>query len=184
MSELPIVSHKDEIQAAVGRSRVVIIDGEAGCGKTKKAPGFVYEALLSKDPNAVEAVAIPKRAAVFNAFLNNRCQPYNVTYQHGGARDRNSINEQILFVTPGILLNEAYPQLALGEAYPSRRQLRRDGIYHPRQTGGGGSGSTPTPVRTYRDSLRGRWHFPPEPEASVTEGHLPSPPSGRNSGSG
>ena len=66
---LPIEKYREEIISKLKRNRVLIIQGETGCGKTTKVPQFLHESGIFTDfigvtqPRRVAAISIARRVA-------------------------------------------------------------------------------------------------------------------------
>ena len=64
---LPIYQHRQEILDQIGNQNVVVINGDAGCGKTTQVPQYIVEkAYESKAPCRIVCV-IPRRLSVLAA---------------------------------------------------------------------------------------------------------------------
>lgn len=72
--ELPVDSYRESLLAAVTSSRVVVIAGETGCGKTTRIPRFLLEGcvrsgdgakcnILVTQPRRISAVSVAQRVA-------------------------------------------------------------------------------------------------------------------------
>lgn len=72
--ELPVDSHRQRVISAVEFSRVVVIAGETGCGKTTRIPRFLLEEhvrggrgaecnILVTQPRRISAVSVAHRVA-------------------------------------------------------------------------------------------------------------------------
>lgn len=72
--ELPVDAHRQRVVSAVQSSRVVIIAGETGCGKTTRIPRFLLEEqvrggngaecnILVTQPRRISAVSVAHRVA-------------------------------------------------------------------------------------------------------------------------
>lgn len=72
--ELPVDSHRQHVISAVESSRVVVIAGETGCGKTTRIPRFLLEEriregqgaacnILVTQPRRISAVSVAHRVA-------------------------------------------------------------------------------------------------------------------------
>ena len=73
-AELPVDAHRERVVAAVQSSRVVVIAGETGCGKTTRIPRFLLEGsvrggegakcnILVTQPRRISAVSVAHRVA-------------------------------------------------------------------------------------------------------------------------
>uniref|UniRef100_A0A3P8S1Q8 ATP-dependent RNA helicase DHX30 n=1 Tax=Amphiprion percula TaxID=161767 RepID=A0A3P8S1Q8_AMPPE len=112
--ELPVDAHRQRVTSAVRSSRVVVIAGETGCGKTTRIPRFLLEEhvrggngaecnILVTQPRRISAVSVAHRIAQemgpalkhsvgYQVRLENRPPEYS-----GGA---------MLFLTVGVLLRK------------------------------------------------------------------------------
>lgn len=72
--ELPVDSHRQRVISAVQSSRVIVIAGETGCGKTTRIPRFLLEEgvrggegakcnILVTQPRRISAVSVAHRVA-------------------------------------------------------------------------------------------------------------------------
>lgn len=72
--ELPVDAHRQRVVSAVQSSRVVVIAGETGCGKTTRIPRFLLEEwvrggkgaecnVLVTQPRRISAVSVAHRVA-------------------------------------------------------------------------------------------------------------------------
>uniref|UniRef100_A0A8B9J5M9 Helicase ATP-binding domain-containing protein n=1 Tax=Astyanax mexicanus TaxID=7994 RepID=A0A8B9J5M9_ASTMX len=73
-AELPVDSHKERLLKAVADSRVLVVAGETGCGKTTRIPRFLLEGrvrdgegahcnVLVTQPRRISAVSVAQRVA-------------------------------------------------------------------------------------------------------------------------
>lgn len=72
--ELPVDAHRQRVISAVRSSRVIVLDGETGCGKTTRIPRFLLEEctrggkgadcnILVTQPRRISAVSVAHRVA-------------------------------------------------------------------------------------------------------------------------
>lgn len=72
--ELPVDAHRERVVSTVQSSRVVVIAGETGCGKTTRIPRFLLEErvrggqgaecnILVTQPRRISAVSVAQRVA-------------------------------------------------------------------------------------------------------------------------
>eukprot|EP01040_Poterioochromonas_malhamensis_P010727 gene10727-11689_t len=102
---LPIDEYREEILARIDRSRVVILSGETGCGKSTRVPIFIYEQAKEQRKECRIIICQPRRIACVN--LKNRLQEKfgdKVGLRMGHGVREESAATQILFVTSGYLV--------------------------------------------------------------------------------
>ncbi len=126
--ELPICAHRAEIERALASSRVVVVCGETGSGKTTQLPKMLLECgfgargrrIACTQPRRIAAVTVARRVAEeFGEPVGE-----SVGYQHRFER-KVSRNTRIKFMTDGVLLAEtrsdpllrAYDAVMLDEAH-------------------------------------------------------------------
>ena len=103
---LPIDKYADEILHRVENSRVVVVSGNTGCGKSTQIPQYLYRyhnndcRIICTQPRRVACINI---AARVSQQLNTNIGG-TVGY-HIGLEAKQSHQTQILFVTTGIMLN-------------------------------------------------------------------------------
>ena len=72
--KLPVDAHREKVISAVQSSRVVVIDGETGCGKTTRIPRYLLEEcvragegancnIIVTQPRRISAVSVAHRVA-------------------------------------------------------------------------------------------------------------------------
>ena len=105
---LPIMSHRKEIEKSFKESRVTIISGETGCGKTTKVPGFILDdrdisdtQLVITQPRRISAISVAERVAWERKVKIGEDVGYEVRFNH-----LSSPGTKLKFVTEGILLRE------------------------------------------------------------------------------
>ena len=126
--ELPICAHRAEIESALSSSRVVVVCGETGSGKTTQLPKMLLECgfgarghrIACTQPRRIAAVAVARRVAEeFGEPVGG-----SVGYQHRFER-KTSRDTRIKFMTDGVLLAEtrsdpllrAYDAIMIDEAH-------------------------------------------------------------------
>jgi ATP-dependent helicase HrpA len=125
--ELPIVAHRDEIIAALGKHNVVIISGDTGSGKTTQLPKMCLEAgrgqkkmIGCTQPRRIAAITVAERVAKELGAEYSYLVGHKIRFQ-----DKTTKNTKIKFMTDGILLAEtrsdhslhAYDTLIIDEAH-------------------------------------------------------------------
>ncbi|ALC49338.1 CG32533, partial [Drosophila busckii] len=108
--ELPITAFKQDFREALDATRVIIVAGDTGCGKSTQVPQYLYEfgyrGIACTQPRRLACVALAKRVA--QEMLDD--YGTKVGFQIRFERNRTQ-NTNILFITEGLLLR----QLALAE---------------------------------------------------------------------
>ncbi|XP_017145083.1 probable ATP-dependent RNA helicase DHX34 [Drosophila miranda] len=102
---LPITRFKDDLRTAMDSSRVVIIAGDTGCGKSTQVPQFLYDfgyrSIACTQPRRLACVSLSKRVA------HELLEDYGskVGFQIRFER-RKTQHTNILFITEGLLLRQ------------------------------------------------------------------------------
>ena len=106
-NDLPIITHKKELQEAIRDHQVVVVAGDTGSGKTTQLPQFCLELFADEkkmigctQPRRVAAVTVAQRV---RDELGNKgpLVGYKIRFQ-----DRTSLATRIKFMTDGVLLAE------------------------------------------------------------------------------
>lgn len=134
---LPVESYKEEILAKLGASRVLVIAGETGSGKSTKIPQMIYEAMENENvivtqPRRVAATSLAHRVGMemagrCKACKNGGCRLVGYTIRF---EDTCTAHTRISYVTDGILLKhfatdiKAYTTVVLDEVHD--RTVRTD----------------------------------------------------------
>lgn len=133
-ADLPVVTHREEILAAVRSRQVVIVVSDTGSGKTTQLPKMVAEALGDgkgrigcTQPRRIAAASVAERVAEELRVPLGGWVGYQVRFE-----DRISPETRVKFMTDGILLAETqtdpqfrqYRALILDEAH--ERSLNLD----------------------------------------------------------
>lgn len=106
---LPIAKHRQQIIAKLEKSRVLIVSGDTGCGKTTQVPKFILEQgmhngkevhIICTQPRRLAAINIAKRVA---QELGERVGQ-TVGYHVGMQRKKTPFVTKVTFMTTGIFL--------------------------------------------------------------------------------
>ncbi|XP_041659950.1 ATP-dependent RNA helicase DHX30 [Cheilinus undulatus] len=112
--ELPVDAHRRRVVSAVQSSRVVVIDGETGCGKTTRIPRFLLEEcvrrgegaecnILVTQPRRISAVSVAHRVAHEMGPALKHSVGYQVRLE---SRPPEQSGGALLFLTVGVLLRK------------------------------------------------------------------------------
>uniref|UniRef100_A0A3B4B657 Helicase ATP-binding domain-containing protein n=1 Tax=Periophthalmus magnuspinnatus TaxID=409849 RepID=A0A3B4B657_9GOBI len=112
--ELPVDAHRQRVLSAVRSSRVVVIAGETGCGKTTRIPRFLLEERVRKgagancnilvtQPRRISAVSVAHRVAQEMGPALKRSVGYQVRLE---SRPPEHSGGALLFLTVGVLLKK------------------------------------------------------------------------------
>ncbi|XP_066538093.1 ATP-dependent RNA helicase DHX30 isoform X2 [Hoplias malabaricus] len=113
-AELPVDSHRQRLVQAVEASRVVVVAGETGCGKTTRIPRFLLEDrvrdgvgahcnILVTQPRRISAVSVAHRVAQEMGPNLRQCVGYQVRLE---SRPPERSGGALLFLTVGVLLRK------------------------------------------------------------------------------
>ncbi|XP_053949579.1 probable ATP-dependent RNA helicase DHX34 [Anastrepha ludens] len=102
---LPIAHFKQKIQEELKQTRVVIIAGDTGCGKSTQVPQYLYEfgyrSIACTQPRRLACVSLSKRVA--HEMLDDYGS--KVGFQIRFEKNKTK-NTNILFITEGLLLRQ------------------------------------------------------------------------------
>ncbi|XP_028282610.1 ATP-dependent RNA helicase DHX30 isoform X2 [Parambassis ranga] len=112
--KLPVDAHSQRVVSAVRSSRVVVIAGETGCGKTTRIPRFLLEDhvrggdgancnILVTQPRRISAVSVAHRVADEMGPALKHCVGYQVRLE---SRPPEQSGGAMLFLTVGVLLKK------------------------------------------------------------------------------
>ncbi|KAM4728420.1 ATP-dependent RNA helicase DHX30 isoform 2-T2 [Anableps anableps] len=112
--ELPVDAHRQRVVSAVRSSRVVVIAGETGCGKTTRIPRFLLEEqvragegaecnVLVTQPRRISAVSVAHRVAHEMGPRLKHHVGYQVRLE---SRPPENSGGSMLFLTVGVLLKK------------------------------------------------------------------------------
>ncbi|XP_071346753.1 ATP-dependent RNA helicase DHX30 [Trachinotus anak] len=112
--ELPVDAHRQRVVSTVQSSRVVVIAGETGCGKTTRIPRFLLEEcvrgrdgaecnILVTQPRRISAVSVAHRVAHEMGPALRRSVGYQVRLE---SRPPEHSGGALLFLTVGVLLRK------------------------------------------------------------------------------
>ncbi|XP_062338492.1 ATP-dependent RNA helicase DHX30 [Osmerus eperlanus] len=112
--ELPVDGHRERLVSEVEASRVVVIAGETGCGKTTRVPRFLLEGrvrggqgadcnILVTQPRRISAVSVAQRVAHEMGPALKHSVGYQVRLE---SRPPEHSGGALLFLTVGVLLRK------------------------------------------------------------------------------
>ncbi|KAM8850628.1 ATP-dependent RNA helicase DHX30 [Spinachia spinachia] len=113
-AELPVDAHRQRVVSEVQSSRVVVIAGETGCGKTTRIPRFLLEECVSAgegarcnvlvtQPRRISAVSVAHRVAQEMGPALRSSVGYQVRLE---SRPPEHSGGSLLFLTVGVLLRK------------------------------------------------------------------------------
>ncbi|XP_068614425.1 ATP-dependent RNA helicase DHX30-like [Brachionichthys hirsutus] len=119
--ELPVDAHRQRVVSAIESSRVVVIAGETGCGKTTRIPRFLLEErgrsgagancnILVTQPRRISAVSVAHRVAKEMGPALDRSVGYQVRLE---SRPPERSGGALLFLTVGVLLRKLQSNVGL-----------------------------------------------------------------------
>ena len=106
---LPIAKHRQQIIAKLEKSKVLIISGDTGCGKTTQVPKYILEwgmhnkqevHIICTQPRRLAAINIAKRVA---QELGEKVGE-TIGYHVGMQRKKTPFVTKVTFMTTGIFL--------------------------------------------------------------------------------
>ncbi|CAK5280316.1 unnamed protein product [Mycena citricolor] len=106
--KLPAFTAKDEFLHVLDKSRVVVVVGETGCGKTTQLPQFILDALIDADAGASANIIVtqPRRLSAISVAARvaaERIEDGSVGYAIRG-ESKVSKTTKLLFCTTGVVL--------------------------------------------------------------------------------
>ncbi|XP_034090532.1 ATP-dependent RNA helicase DHX30 [Gymnodraco acuticeps] len=112
--ELPVDAYREKVISAVQSSRVVVIDGETGCGKTTRIPRFLLEEcvragegancnIIVTQPRRISAVSVAHRVTQEMGPTIESSVGYQVRLE---SRPPKQSGGALLFLTVGVLLKK------------------------------------------------------------------------------
>ncbi|XP_074507554.1 ATP-dependent RNA helicase DHX30 [Sebastes fasciatus] len=112
--ELPVDAHRERVISAVQSSRVIVIAGETGCGKTTRIPRFLLEEsvrggkgaecnIMVTQPRRISAVSVAHRVAHEMGPALKGSVGYQVRLE---SRPPEQSGGALLFLTVGVLLRK------------------------------------------------------------------------------
>uniref|UniRef100_A0A8C9VJT5 ATP-dependent RNA helicase DHX30 n=1 Tax=Scleropages formosus TaxID=113540 RepID=A0A8C9VJT5_SCLFO len=113
-AELPVDAHREHVVSTVEASRVTVVAGETGCGKTTRIPRFLLEHrvlagdgancnILVTQPRRISAVSVAQRVAQELGPSLRHCVGYQVRLE---SRPPKHSGGALLFLTVGVLLRK------------------------------------------------------------------------------
>ncbi len=104
---LPAWSVREQVVHAAANSRVLVISGDTGCGKSTQVPQFILDDLQS-GPSANILVSQPRRisaVSLADRVADERCERVGQSVGYAVRLDKqSSSNTRLLFCTTGVLL--------------------------------------------------------------------------------
>ncbi|KAK9892720.1 hypothetical protein WA026_021911 [Henosepilachna vigintioctopunctata] len=110
--ELPISQYKSEIISKLNESRVLLIAGDTGCGKSTQVPQYVLEAgykkIVCTQPRRIACISLSKRVAYETLSEFHSTVGYQIKFEKSKRADT-----AIIFMTEGLLLRQASEETTL-----------------------------------------------------------------------
>ena len=105
-AKLPAYSYQKGIVDTIATSRITILSGDTGCGKSTQVPQFLLDSnpccnIVVTQPRRISAISIAERVAQERCENVGGTVGYNVRLE-GASSD----STQLVFVTPGVLLRK------------------------------------------------------------------------------
>ncbi|KAJ6503274.1 P-loop containing nucleoside triphosphate hydrolase protein [Mycena vitilis] len=106
--KLPAFTAKDEFLNLLHTSRVVVVVGETGCGKTTQLPQFILDSLIMSNAGSTASIIVtqPRRLSAISVAArvsSERIEDGSVGYAIRG-ESKQSKNTKLLFCTTGVVL--------------------------------------------------------------------------------
>ncbi|KAL3271566.1 hypothetical protein HHI36_022041 [Cryptolaemus montrouzieri] len=112
-TELPIAQYKSEIIEKLHQSRVLLIAGDTGCGKSTQVPQYILEAGFNKivctQPRRIACISLSKRVAYETLTEFKSTVGYQIKFEKSKKADT-----AIIFMTEGLLLRQASEETTVG----------------------------------------------------------------------
>ena len=104
-NELPMKVYEDEICKAVANSRVTIIAGDTGCGKSTQVPQYLlkhgFRKIAVTQPRRIASIALAKRVGFETLNMFGSHVAYKIRFDGTATKAT-----RILFLTEGLLLRQ------------------------------------------------------------------------------
>lgn len=104
-NDLPIAQYRNQIVESLNESRVLLIAGDTGCGKSTQVPQYVMEAGYNKvvctQPRRIACVSLAKRVAYETLTEFKSTIGYQIRFEKTKRADTS-----IIFMTEGLLLRQ------------------------------------------------------------------------------
>ncbi|KAJ7492368.1 P-loop containing nucleoside triphosphate hydrolase protein [Mycena latifolia] len=127
--KLPAFSAKDEFLDLLHKSRVVVVVGETGCGKTTQLPQFILDSLITSGQGSTASIIVtqPRRLSAISVAARvaaERIEDGSVGYAIRG-ESKQGKKTKLLFCTTGVVLR----RLGSGDTLDSVSHLVVDEVH-------------------------------------------------------
>ncbi|KAF8167397.1 P-loop containing nucleoside triphosphate hydrolase protein [Crassisporium funariophilum] len=107
-AKLPAFKAKEDFLDKLGKSRVVVVVGETGCGKTTQLPQFILDSLITSNRGSQASIIVtqPRRISAISVAARvsqERIDDGSVGYAIRG-ESKQDRNTKLLFCTTGVVL--------------------------------------------------------------------------------